>query len=127
MYHSAMSLGDNLRYVDRYGLVTRDFVECSLADRVARSAWGLRLRESFYLNKMQEFHDECDIPPPDIIFDLIWGDVTERAIELKAALIKTGYQIVYVQKGLVRGNSKLFPGRTVRGRVYIAISTSRRN
>lgn len=116
MYHLAMSHPGEVRYLDRFALVTRDFLECPVSAREPRSTWGLLMFVGSYLRRIDEIQRQCGIAPPDIIYELFWGGFST---DLNHALTKTGYTVQYLPDGDTDGRSRLFPGRRV-GNVYIA-------
>ena len=117
MYHLARNRLGEIRYFDRFSLVTRDFVDCPLTAETPRSAWGLIQFVGNYLRRMDRFEQQCGIDRPDLVYE-ISGDSLPEA--LREAFGKAGYQIAFLQKDPLRGGSRLFPGNTDVGNIYIA-------
>jgi hypothetical protein len=115
LYHVAQSHPGDIRYYDRFGLVSRDFVDCPVSARLPRSHWGLELSVERYLRQSEAFR-QCGIPPPDVIFDLFWERFPARLDQL---LRDAGYVVRY-QHGQHEARSTLVPGHAT-GRAYIAV------
>jgi hypothetical protein len=123
MYHVAMTHAADIRYFDRFALVTRDFVECRLSSGLSRSTWGLIQLVGAYLRRIDAFERECGIPKPDLIYE-IFGDSLPPA--LGNTLASAGYQVVFLQGSPQTEGSLVFPGNTDVGRIYIAALQGRR-
>ena len=124
MYHVAMTHQGEVRYFDRFALVTRDFLECPISAMASRSSWGLITLVGGYLRRIDEIQRQCGIAPPDIIYELFWGSFPPR---LDQTLMGAGYRVVFLQDGEVADGSRLFPGNMNVGRVYIAALQDRRS
>jgi hypothetical protein len=107
----------DVRYFDRFGLVTRDFVDCRISAQVSRSSWGLIQLVGAYLRQADAFERECGIPRPDLIYE-IYGESLPPMLE--QTLHDRGYRIVSLQGGVVDEGSRLFPGNTNVGHIYVA-------
>lgn len=117
MYHVARSRPDAIRYVDRFGLVTRDFIECPISRNAPRTVWGLLITVPNYLRLRDEFRRQCGIPMPDLIYEIYWSDFPR---DIASALDKAGYTIVFRQEDDTLGGSAVLPGHPAFGRVFIA-------
>jgi hypothetical protein len=117
MYHLAMHRRGDIRYFDRFALVTRDFIDCPLSAETPRSTWGLIQLVGAYLRRMERFERECGINRPDLVYE-IFGDSFPEA--LREAFTKAGYRIAFLQEEAEYGRSRLFWGNTDLGRIYIA-------
>jgi hypothetical protein len=119
LYHLAKIRYGTLRYLDRFGLATRDFLECPASARLPRTNWGLLLAVERYLRQIDQF-DRCGIPRPDLIYDLYWDAFPDELSEL---LTRTGYSVRYLQDEDAIARAGILARRTV-GRVYIAVRQS---
>ncbi len=117
MYHVAQSRPNAIRYVDRFGLVTRDFSECPISRDAPRTVWGLLITVPNYLRRRDDYRLQCGIPVPDLIYEIYWGDFPR---DIASALDRAGYTIVYRQDDDTPGGSAAFPGFRGIGRVFIA-------
>jgi hypothetical protein len=116
LYHIAKTHFGTIRYFDRFGLVTTDFLDCPVSARLPHTNWGLLLTVEGYLGRIAAFQ-QCGIPPPDIIFDLYWD---RFPAQLDQRLKRAGYVVRYQQEHDVPSGSSIFPGHTG-GRAYIAV------
>jgi len=112
MYQVVRAHPGILRYLDRFGLVTRDFRQCSVSAAARRTVWGLEIEIERYLFERDTFRRACGISPPDIIYDLFEEESFLR--ELEQRLNDAGYTLAYVQV------PELIP-RSNYGRAYIAV------
>jgi hypothetical protein len=111
MYHVVRTNPGTLRFIDRFGIVTRDFRQCSVSADASRTMWGLEIDLAHYLEHREEFQRACGIAPPDIVYDLYWERLPA---ELERELRAMGYQLAYVQE------DELIPGAND-GRAFVAI------
>jgi len=112
-----------VRYLDRFALVTRDFIECPMTAMASRSAWGLLTLVEVYVRQSDEIQRRCGIAPPHVIYELYWGSFEPKFNE---TLMGAGYRVVFLQDSDIAGGSKLFPGKMNFGRVHCGFAGSRR-
>jgi len=94
-----------LRFVDAFGLSSKDFSKCVLAGHWSRSAFGIEFRYEQYLPNADQFARMCGIEKPDMIFDL--DDDEEHRSQL---VEKYGYVVVLQQKCHLTGHQPWIGG-----------------
>lgn len=112
----ARSHPGKLRILDRYGLVSPEYLDCSVSDPLARTQLGLELHYGFLLQNLAAYKQCCDIPRPDVIVDIMSN---RNAIERRLAVV--GYRLIHWQEGPVENGSSLLPGRPVHAHQFIAV------
>ncbi len=90
-YHLAQKYFGQIMIIDRRGLADRRVTDCELTTNIPRSATGIKFTYAFFFDHLSDF-ESCQIPAPDIIFDI--GS-------LKAAELSNDYVIAYQQQGQV--------------------------
>ena len=113
MYHAARQHYGSIRTIDQFSLVDRVFTACPVTKDLPRGRLGIAVPKTFFFDHAVELSTQCQIPMPDIIFDIVddWHVVTEQ-----------GYTVVYQQRGWVRhGAERLLPGRRVPAEQGIAV------
>lgn len=111
-YYTAQKYGSKIIWLDRNSLAERSFTLCPISNRWERDETG-RLRFSYntFLKHSAELTSQCNIPTPDIIFDLgaYQGHVEGR-----------GFEVAYSQTGVI--NAGLFSKNAVDAGEFIAIN-----
>ena len=105
-----------IKFIDIWGLSTRDFTQCKITNSLPKGAFGVWMGYDYFFKNFQLLSDTCKISKPDIIYDL---DPTFA----KSNIIKPyGYTMIYFQTGEVRYH--YYPrGWDVRGEQFIAVRT----
>ena len=107
----------HVRFLDRYGLSSRDFTACAITEAAPRSAVGLLVPLGFFFHNLDALERERGVPPPDVIVDL--------GRSLDPDLMRSqGYTVVYRQEGPVRSTSRWFPGRTFTADEFVAVRSA---
>jgi hypothetical protein len=114
-YYTAKGNYRSVQLIDRYGLTERSLSGCAMLDNVPRTPLGIGLTQTSFLQNIDSIARGCGIPRPDVIYD-----VFHRPGELEV-LPRSGYIVIYLQKGPVVTGSKLLPGAPVFGGQYIAV------
>ena len=92
-----------IKWVDRAGLVTNDFLKCDLTNQFSKSKMGTLVEIPYFLSNFNEINSRCNIQRPDIIYGLGLGNFyKERTV---------GYKIFYVQEGLIHSYYNLYSAR----------------
>ncbi|MCX9083022.1 MAG: hypothetical protein OIN83_12590 [Candidatus Methanoperedens sp.] len=114
-YHIFKKNFGRIRFIDRLGLTTNDFTTCRITSKKSKNYLGIQIGYRFYFKYGQQIIDKCNIPMPDIIYDIDSNDF------LRAKLAENnGYTIIYKQYGYIETHSKL-RGRVVRANTFIAV------
>lgn len=109
-YHLAYRQPRAVRFIDAYGLATRDITSDAFAPMLPQ--W----RRSRFLTLFREpdaIEEAWGVARPDVIYDL--RDPPERLLE------ENGYTVVFRQSGRVGSPSRLFPGSEVGAGAWIAV------
>ena len=115
-FRAAVSAFGEVRFLDRAGLVTRDFTQCPATSYLPHSAAGVAVTYSFFFAAHDRLRGLCAIDNPDIVYEVSLGDWRNaRAVEAN------GYRIVYLQDGLITNGSRWFGGQAIRGGEFIAV------
>ncbi len=104
-YYISMKHYGKIMLMDRMSLADDLFMKCSLTSDIRRRRTGVDLRYSYFFQEMKYLKAECDMPIPDIIFDI----GREHTKHVK----KNGYTIAYRQVGSVKAHS----GRAFKGKI----------
>ena len=93
-YHLHNRYGDHIRMVDMRGLSTRELSNCPALSTAPKTFSGISIHYQDYFKAMKE----CNLPEPDIIYDLLNREPEVNA-ERKQSIINHGYTFVYRQQG----------------------------
>jgi hypothetical protein len=116
-YRLTQRLTGDIRWVDRWGLTTRDFLDSPISANNPRVQVGIVVTYGFYFQNHEAFKKHGPLGHPDVIFDWDWlGEGSPRTL-----FEKNGYTIVHRQGGLIQSECKYFPGSRVTGRMFIAV------
>ncbi len=110
-FHLGLRRPGQLRWIDRLGLTTSDVVTCPALGNVPRSALGAWLSYREYFARLGELEATCDLPRPDVLFEL---DKNEELVRVN------GYSIVYRQPGRRRSPSRFHATRVEQGQ-FVAV------
>lgn len=114
-YHIIGRNYGRIRFIDRFGLTTNDFTTCGITSKRSKNYLGIQINYSFYFEHSQQIVDKCNIPVPDIIYDV------DSKNFLRAKLASNnGYTIIYKQYGKIETHSDL-KGRGVNANAFIAV------
>jgi hypothetical protein len=109
-YHIASRHYGRVRFVDRHALVERSLTDCSATPYFSKDTGGLVLPMDRYLEHLPELERRCNLPRPDIVFDI--GSSHAE---------KYGYRNVYVQSGEVTAAGTRLTGLPVAANAFIAV------
>lgn len=115
-YRTALSESGHVRFIDMFGLTTRDFTHCPVTASLRRGSRGLLVFYDFFFAHREDLHRLCGVQAPDVIFDLDEPDWPRARL-----IAANGYRIVYRQAGTIANRSKWFPGATIRAEEFIAV------
>ena len=105
-----------IKFIDIWGLSTRDFTQCKITNSLPKGAFGVWMGYDYFFKNFQLLSDTCKISKPDIIYDLDPTFAKSNIIE------NYGYTMIYFQTGEVRYH--YYPrGWDVRGEQFIAVRT----
>ena len=114
-YHIIGTNFGRIRFIDRFGLTTNDFTTCRITSKRSKNYLGIQIGYLFYFENIQQIIDKCNIPMPDIIYDVDSNDF------FRAKLVSNnGYTIIYKQYGKIETYSYL-RGRGVNSNAFIAV------
>jgi hypothetical protein len=113
---TARSEFGHVRFIDMFGLTTRDFTHCPVTASLRRGSRGLLVFYDFFFAHQDDLRRVCGIPTPDVIFDLDEPDWPRARL-----IAANGYRIVYRQAGTIANRSKWFPGAAIRAEEFIAV------
>ncbi|HEX4952598.1 MAG TPA: hypothetical protein VF017_04280 [Thermoanaerobaculia bacterium] len=114
-YHTARRHPGAVRFVDRYGLVSRDLTDCPVTRHVPRGPLGLLLTPARFHSLQQELEARCGLAPPDVIFDLFAERGSLRYLE------RAGYFVTFEQRGRVPPALDGFRRQAFRAEQFIAV------
>lgn len=112
-YHIAMQHFGQVRFMDIRGLADRTFTRCEITRSLPRGGSGLELSYSFYFENMTMLEQLCQIPKPDIIFEL--------NTEFGTQIADSGYTVIYSQNGYVTHDSKWLRSAPIIADQFIAV------
>lgn len=104
-----------LQFIDGHGLASKDFTDCSVASRWGRRSTGIDFRYEKFIKNLDALGTECNITPPEFIFDLDNPIMTNSRF-----LSENGYVIIYMQGGELCGGEP-FPGGKIRLGQFFAV------
>ena len=111
-YYITKDYYGKVRWYDMFSLADNTFTTCIVTEGLSKSAGGMYVPYEYYFEKKKEINEICDIPQPDIIYDLTL---------YKAKLSEeNGYTVIFMQTGWVVGESSLY-GENISADSFIAI------
>ena len=112
-YHLAKDHYGEIYFYDRAGLVGPNFIDCApLVPGLIHMRNGTVLFYNVYFEHWETLEAACDIPKPDIVYELgTYGWEFDSR----------GYTIMFSQAGLVQSGSSSFPGGEVQADQFVAI------
>jgi hypothetical protein len=116
MYHLAKSQAEQFHFIDLMGLCTKDFTDCPLTKDRGKLNGGLNMDLMYFFRDLPALTKECGIEAPDIVFDL-----DEQSLLLTHCLKQNGYQIIFLQTGIMPMGTGIFPGLEIDATEFIAV------
>jgi hypothetical protein len=116
-YHIAVRHFGRVRFLDRHGLIERSLTDCVAARSLPRDTGGLVISVRDYLNRLDELRQDCQLPEPDVVFDIgRWSSSPGAAGD---------YDAVYEQRGIISvAGTRLIGGQVVAD-AFIAVKRGR--
>ncbi len=104
-----------LRFIDQFGLTTRDFTGCVVSSPTRRDVYGLPVSLEMFVHQEADFASRCNIPLPAFMFELdtIYG----REARFIAA---HGYVVMVQESGILAG-AYPFRGETVELNQFLGV------
>ena len=87
-----------LRFIDQFGLTTRDFTGCVMTSKTRRDVYGLPVSLEKYIQLRDSLKIICNIPPPAFIFELDTIDGREARF-----IAEHGYVVLVQESGILAG------------------------
>lgn len=103
-YHTSRVHFGNVEFIDRAQLTDRKFLSCIISGNTPIDASYENIFANFDL-----IEEKCDIPRPDIVFDVGASDLTPKMLS------EYGYVLAFTQDGEVRGKNGWLEGYVVKG------------
>jgi hypothetical protein len=121
-FYLAKDFFRQVRFVDRCSLVESSLSDCKLIRTygLVDESGRIAVPYATYFSLQRQFETECRIRPPDVIFDLCYEGPTR--VDLLKEVEDAGYEIVYLQTGLIATPANPLPGRRVPGCQFVAVS-----
>lgn len=101
----------NVRFMDRWGLVTTDVTRCKEAQHLERGKLGLSLDYQEWFKFAEETKSTCGLEMPMVVYDFLNGADVQ-------VLEQRGYQVVYEHRGKVE---RLHGGASFSSAHFIAV------
>jgi hypothetical protein len=117
-YHIFQDYYKQARFIDLFGLSTRDFTECEITSSLPKRAYGISMSYEYFFSHLDLLQERCNINAPDIIYDLDVEELTRMS-----TIEASGYTVVYLQTGIIV-NDGLFKGGYVGGTQFIAVKNN---
>jgi hypothetical protein len=108
---------NHIDVTDRHGLADNRLASCALAKGQPRLSNGLAVDYGWFLLHQKALKASCDIPSPDIIYDIEHPQSMSRARLVQ----RSGYALVYHQICDVPRSRGLLPGDRIPVGEYIAV------
>ena len=116
-YHLALRHFGRVRFIDRHGLVERSLTDCGSTRDGPRDTGGLAMTLAQYLGAVEERMPGCQLPRPDVIFDI--------GASSRSGVAAYGYEDVFRQSGTIDAVGSRLPGGTVLADAFIAVDSRR--
>jgi hypothetical protein len=116
-YHIALRHFGRVRFIDRHGLVERSLTDCGSTRDRPRDTGGLVMTPAQYLDALEERQPGCQLPRPDVIFDI--------GTSSRSGVAAYGYEEVFRQSGTIDAVGSRLTGATVLADAFIAVDSRR--
>jgi hypothetical protein len=117
-YHLSREYYNKFTFIDRFGLVTRDFNQCPATKDAPRESFGTNLSYDYLLGNAESLLKDCNIKKPDIIFDL--NHINWKTKEM-VDVLKYDYKIIFLQQGELDYGDWM-RGYPLNGQQFIAVA-----
>jgi len=104
-----------LRFIDQFGLTTRDFTGCIVSSPTRRDVYGLPVSLEMFVHEEADFASQCNIPPPAFMFELDTIDGREARF-----IAAHGYVVMVQESGILAGVYP-FRGETVELNQFLGV------
>jgi hypothetical protein len=116
-YHLALRQFGRVRFIDRHGLVERSLTDCGSTRDGPRDTGGLAMTAAQYLDAVEERQPGCQLPRPDVIFDI--------GTSSRSGVAAHGYEEVFRQSGTIDAVGTRLRGGMVQADAFIAVDSRR--
>jgi hypothetical protein len=93
-YYLTLSHRGQVRYLDRFGLATRDFTDCPVTAGLPRDALGLRLEYAWFFEHRVALRAACGLGDPEVLVDLARA-IDPLGADRRTSLAANDYSLVY--------------------------------
>ncbi|MSQ44290.1 MAG: hypothetical protein EXR45_08835 [Chloroflexi bacterium] len=97
-FHLVQEHYGRLRFIDQFGLTTRDFTGCVMTSKTRRDVYGLPVSLERYIQQRDALEAVCNIAPPAFIFELDTIDGREARF-----IAEHGYVVLVQESGILAG------------------------